>query len=83
MNPSSARPRSAGSSDRCFTLDRVAADRAADGLLILWPDGTVLDNKTAHVRDGVSVTKGSHISGVRVVSTLNNLPGGSDENTKV
>jgi hypothetical protein len=68
----------------CFTLDLVApADQAADGLWIFWPDDTVQDDKTVHLPDDVSFTEGSHVSGDGMVITLNDLPDGADENTKI
>ena len=68
----------------CFTLDVVTpADRAADGLWILWPDDAVQDDETVHLPGDVDLTEGSHLSGDATILPLADLPNGSDENTRI
>ena len=68
----------------CFTLDVVApADHATNGLWILWPDDALQDDETVHLPDGVNLTEGSHISGDGMLTTLNDLPDGANENSKI
>ncbi|WP_328291189.1 hypothetical protein OG218_00210 [Kineococcus sp. NBC_00420] len=68
----------------CFTLDVLAPiDQAADGLWIVWPDDAAQDDKTVNLPGDVELTEDSRISASGMILALNDLPQGSDKNSKI
>ena len=69
----------------CFTLDVVpsAGQVPEEGLWIVWPDEAVHDDKTVRLPGDLDFTEGSPLDGDGTVLTLDDLPEGSNENSRI